>query len=102
MKRPVTPFGQADQLERFVAAGLAAQTRIDGMLDAVATAEPRPVDLVVYGLTLAQAYALAELCKRIGWSDARKLAIDDAETHLMIAATSKLGRALADEGVSVR
>lgn len=49
-----------------------------------------------------QAYALAELCKRIGWQTCRRLAVSDSETQGMIDATSKLGRALDDAGVVVR
>ena len=83
MKHHITPFGQA-------------------AAEPVATAEPRPVDVVVHGLTMAQAYALAELCKRIGFADARALAIDDNEARLMIAATDRLRGALEQEDICVR
>lgn len=56
-----------------------------------------------YGdLTDAQAFALAELCKRIGFADCRSLAVDDAEAHRMIDATSRLLGALARAGYQVR
>lgn len=49
-----------------------------------------------------QAWALAELCKRIGWADCRSLAVDDAEARLMIAATDMLAGALREAGFAVR
>lgn len=53
-------------------------------------------------LTEAEVYALAELCKRIGFADARSLAIDEDETLNMITATCKLRDALELAGVVVR
>lgn len=53
-------------------------------------------------LTDAQAWALAELCKRITWSDCRSNAVSDQEAYLMIDATAKLGTALARAGYSPR
>lgn len=53
-------------------------------------------------LTDAQAWALAELCKRITWSDCRSNAVDDNEAYLMIDATAKLGGLLAKIGYAPR
>ena len=46
-------------------------------------------------LNAAQAWALAQLVKRIGWSDCRSLAEDDEQTRLMIQATDRVRAALA-------
>lgn len=62
----------------------------------------RPFDLAVDGLTENEAYALAELCKRIGWADCRSLAVSDDETRHMIRATDKVRAGLAKLGVVVR
>lgn len=61
-----------------------------------------PVTFEVYGLTEAQAFALAELCKRIGFSDARGLAVDEAEAYAMLYAVSRVRVALEAVGVTVR
>lgn len=50
----------------------------------------------------SQAWALAELCKRITFADCKSNAIDDEEARLMIAATDKLGEALAKAGYITR
>jgi len=63
--------------------------------------EPQPVTVTVE-LSEAQAWALAELCKRIGWADARALSVDEAETHQMIRATDRLAGALREAGFSPR
>lgn len=60
------------------------------------------IDLVVHDLNRDQAYALAELCKRIGWSDARALAVDDDEAYDIIRATDRVRSALEQAGVYVR
>ena len=65
-------------------------------------ARPRSVDVQLFGLTPDQAYALAELCKRIGWDDVRSLAVDDDQARLMIVATDGLRDALEQAGVYVR
>ena len=62
---------------------------------------PEPV-VVTVELEPGQAYALAELVKRMHWSDARALAVDEAETETMIAAVTRLQRALADVGYAPR
>lgn len=49
-----------------------------------------------------QAYALAELCKRIGWSDCRGLSVSDNEAADMIGATDRVRIALEQVGVVVR
>ena len=64
--------------------------------------ELRPFDLVVEGLTKTQAYALAELCKRIGFSDCRANAVDDAEARAMILAMDRVRGGLEQVGVHVR
>ena len=63
---------------------------------------PRPVDLSISSLTEEQAYALAELCKRICWTDARACAVDDTEARNMIHAMARVRGALEDAGISVR
>lgn len=50
----------------------------------------------------AQAWALAELVKRIGWTELRQNAVDDAEAYEMRDAVELLARSLADAGVSPR
>jgi hypothetical protein len=64
-----------------------------------ATAEPLAF---VVELTEGQAYALAELCKRAGWSDCRTLAIGEHETRSMLFALDRVRQALAARGVVVR
>ena len=53
-------------------------------------------------LTDDQAWALAELVKRIGWTELRQNAVDDAEAYEMRDAVELLARSLADAGVSPR
>lgn len=53
-------------------------------------------------LNPAQAWALAQLVKRIGWSDCRSLAKDQAQTRLMIEATDRVRAALAAAGYAPR
>lgn len=50
----------------------------------------------------AQAWALAELMKRIGWTELRQNAVNDAEAYEMQEAVEALARSLADAGVSPR
>jgi hypothetical protein len=57
---------------------------------------------VTLELDEAQAWALAQLLKRIGWADCRSLAEDEAQTRLMLAATERLRRALAEADISPR
>lgn len=49
-----------------------------------------------------QAWALAQLLKRIGFSDCRSLAQDDTEARLMIVATERVRQALAQVGIAPR
>lgn len=49
-----------------------------------------------------QAWALAQLLKRIGYSDCRALAEDDQQAYQMIQATERVRRALADAGIAPR
>lgn len=49
-----------------------------------------------------EAYALAELCKRITFTDARGMAVDNEEAYRIIYATNKTREALAEKGVIVR
>ncbi len=64
---------------------------------------PDPVRLsVVIELDEAQAYALAELCKRIGWADAATLSVDKRQCELMLAACDHVRVALASAGIRVR
>lgn len=49
-----------------------------------------------------QAWALAQLLKRIGYSDCRALAEDDQQAYQMIQATEHVRRALADAGMAPR
>jgi hypothetical protein len=58
--------------------------------------------IVTLELDAAQAWALAQLLKRIGWSDCRSLAEDEVQTRLMIAATERLRRALGEVGIVPR
>jgi hypothetical protein len=49
-----------------------------------------------------QAWALAELCKRITFSDCRGNAVNDNEAYMMIEATNKLGNVLGRAGYNPR
>ncbi len=48
------------------------------------------------------AWALAELCKRITFSDCRSNAVDDDEAYKMIDGTNTLGDVLARAGYNPR
>lgn len=48
------------------------------------------------------AWALAQLLKRIGYSDYRSLAQSDEQAYQMIQATEQVRRALADAGIAPR
>ncbi len=50
----------------------------------------------------AELWALAQMVKRIHYSDMRALAVDDAETELMASAVGKLQTALDLAGYSPR
>lgn len=49
-----------------------------------------------------QAWALAQLLKRIGFTDCRALAQDDEQAYHMLYAAERLRRALAQAGVAPR
>jgi len=53
-------------------------------------------------LSAELAWALAQLVKRISYSDCRSLAVDDRETQQMIEAINQLQRALAEAGYAPR
>ncbi len=53
-------------------------------------------------LSKDEAWALAELCKRIGWTDIRQFAVGDDEADLMQAALIKIAKELSLEGYSPR
>jgi hypothetical protein len=53
-------------------------------------------------LDAEQAWALAQLVKRIGWADCRSLAEEEEQTRLMIAATEAVRAALAAAGFAPR
>jgi hypothetical protein len=48
------------------------------------------------------AWALAQLLKRIGYSDCRSLAESDEQAYQMIQATEQVRRALAEAGMAPR
>jgi hypothetical protein len=62
------------------------------------------MDHVTVQIDLPQdlAWALAQLLKRIGYSDCRNLAQDDEQAYQMIQATEQVRRALAQVGVAPR
>lgn len=49
-----------------------------------------------------EAWALTELCKRIGFRDCRDNAVDDTEAYSMIYAMEHVRQALAEQGVVTR
>lgn len=57
---------------------------------------------VTIELPSSQAYALAELCKRLCWADARAMSVSEEETRCMIEATDRVRAALTRAGVFVR
>lgn len=58
--------------------------------------------IVTVELGVEQAWALAQLVKRIGWADCRSLAEDDEQTRQMIQATDRVRAALAAAGYAPR
>ncbi|GGG58825.1 hypothetical protein GCM10011403_15250 [Pseudohongiella nitratireducens] len=57
---------------------------------------------VLTELSDAQALALAQLVKRVGWQEVRVNAVDDDEAYLMKDALASLQRSLADSGYAPR
>lgn len=53
-------------------------------------------------LTTVQAWALAQLTKRIGWDEIRINAKDESEAHIMRDALNQLRTALAEYGYAPR
>jgi len=53
-------------------------------------------------LTDEEALALAQLVKRIGWSELRDNAVDDEEAYTMRSAVAKLQSVLAGAGYAPR
>lgn len=49
-----------------------------------------------------EALALAQFVKRVGFSDARANAVDNAEAYTMMDAIAKLQKSLAEAGYSPR
>lgn len=49
-----------------------------------------------------QAEALAEMCKRLCWQDAQRLAVDDKETRAIIDGIVALRSSLAHKGYTPR
>jgi len=62
------------------------------------------MEQVVVQLLLSdeQAWALAQLLKRLGYADCRGLAQDDNEAWLMVLASERVRRALAEVGYAPR
>jgi hypothetical protein len=52
-------------------------------------------------VTEPEAIALAQLCKRVGYSDLSSLSTDEQQTHMMLCGLSCLSSALDDNGLSV-
>jgi hypothetical protein len=60
------------------------------------------VKIEAFFLPSDEAWALAELVKRMGFSDCRVNAVDDAEAHKQMDALAKLQKALAESGFNPR
>lgn len=65
-------------------------------------AKEEVLKLELYDITDAQVLALAQLVKRIHYSDMRQLSASESETEEMAAAVTKLQRALDEVGYSPR
>jgi hypothetical protein len=65
---------------------------------------PRPnrTAAVALGLPESQALALAQFVKRVGWSEMRSCAVDDAEAYVIRDAIDTLRNRLADAGFAPR
>ena len=62
----------------------------------------QPLITVYVELPQAQAWALAQLLKRLGFSDCRALAEGEAQCYLMLQAAEQVRRALAEAGCAPR
>lgn len=104
---PLLPGGKADAVDDLaavkllVAKGQAMQREIDART-ARTEWRRRPDRRIDCLLTDGHAFALAQLCKRIGWVEVRANAMDESEAHLMIEAIERVRDALAVCGVVVR
>jgi hypothetical protein len=61
----------------------------------------KPVEVNIQ-LTHREAQALAQLVKRLGFSDCRALATSDIEAYLMMDGINQIMKALAEEGYAPR
>ena len=59
-------------------------------------------EIITIELPSDEALALAQLCKRIGFSDVRGNAIDTNEAYTMLDAVAKLQKSLARQGYNPR
>lgn len=57
---------------------------------------------VIVDCSCREAWALAELAKRITWAQLRELAVDDQEAQAMVDAVERLRRGLYDSGFRPR
>lgn len=62
----------------------------------------RPMTTALAELNQAQAWAFAQLLKRLSWPELRACAIDDAEAYDARDAVAKLQRAFAEAGIDPR
>ena len=60
------------------------------------------VEVQALQLTEDEAWAFAEMLKRIGWTEWRALSVDRLQAELMRAACFKVQRAFADVGIEPR
>lgn len=60
------------------------------------------IDVTVAFSDATEALSLAQLVKRLSWSDCRSLAVDDDEAYRMMDAVNRVMSALADAGFSPR
>ena len=60
------------------------------------------IQVLIQELSEAEALALAQFVKRVGWQEMRANAVDDDETYLIRDGINKLQEALADAGFSPR
>jgi hypothetical protein len=57
---------------------------------------------ITFDVTSKQAYALAQLCKRIGYSEVRALAVDQNEAQAMLEALDCIRHGLREANITVR
>jgi hypothetical protein len=63
---------------------------------------PRKTVTITVTLPTDEALALAQFCKRVGWSDCRANAVDSDEAYRMVAALDRVRTGLAAVGYSPR